>query len=341
MITKAAKTYAFSHSTSKDALRNILESGRLMPLSTLAKVAPETQISAEVNAFDRKRVSMTAAELATVQQQAGKDPSRLFLVRDKVLPHYGQYTIVKQLASPQLHTRLNLIPDEYVTGRSLSVRHNAQIFVPDDEVDALRQEFSGLGKIIQPRSAMTLTEARAYHLPRTWLQKATHGVLRKFAQVQTPFTEPNHLRPTLLRKHLGRNATLVGSSALGTSVGDSDVDIFLPVARQRDFEKKKLLAQQLFPTLSPSERNAQKSNKYLLTGRVGDREVDVVIGHGDTPRAFHRAFLNAKRSLTPERQKEIRERKQHLKDSWFFPETRYKHYKKQFAQELGLAQHYF
>jgi len=340
-ITKAAETCAFSHSTSKDALRNILETGWLMPLGTLARVAPETQISAEVNAFNRKRGSMTAAELAAVQKQRGKDPSRLFLVRDKVLPSYGQYTIVKQLASPQLHTRLNCIPDEYVTGRSLSIRSNAQVFVPDEEVDALRQEFSGLGRIIQPRSALSLTEARAYHLPRTWLQKATHGVLRKFAQEHTPFTDSNRLRPTQLRKHLGRNAILVGSSALGTSVDDSDVDIFLPVARQRDFEKKKLLAQHLFPTLCPSERNTQKPNRYLLTGKVGDREVDVVIGHGDTPRAFHAAFLRAKRGLTPERQREIRERKQELKNSWFFPETRYKNYKKRVAQELGLAQHYF
>jgi len=67
----------------------------------------------------------------------------------------------------------------------------------------------------------------------------------------------------------------------------------------------------------------------------------ISVEHGEKPKKFREAFLNAKAALTPERKAEIIAMKRKLKESWFLSDYRYKRYKKQLAADIGLAQHYF
>ena len=65
------------------------------------------------------------------------------------------------------------------------------------------------------------------------------------------------------------------------------------------------------------------------------------LAYGPKAEKFRKAFAAARGRLTDEDRRRIINKKRELKESWFFPELRYKLYKKRLAGELGLRDAYF
>lgn len=144
-----------------------------------------------------------------------------------------------------------------------------------------------------------------------------------------------------LKKTIGRNAIPVGSTELGLATDSSDVDILVPYKRKHHWERAIERLRTKYPELQIGQYSANKPDKRVLTGPINGQTVDIVLAHGPKPMAFAQRFQQLKQELTPEQRQAIVNRKLELKNSLVLPEYRYKKYKKEVAEQLGLAQHYF
>ena len=71
-----------------------------------------------------------------------------------------------------------------------------------------------------------------------------------------------------------------------------------------------------------------------MTGDIDGVDVDVVLAQGEGPQRYIDSIKAARARLTPEEKADIIARKAALKNALFFPETRYKRYKKQLDRDL-------
>jgi hypothetical protein len=334
-LIKTSSDY-YTHATSPDNLHKILSSGQLMSLKKLMVVNPETEVSVEPNRWNRIRTSLAAGEALKIMD-GRKHTDKVFLSRGGYVPSYGEHVILKQLKSPKQHLDFNLVPEEYVTRRSLSLKHNAHVYVPDQEVFAWREKYPKTK--IAPLSSIPVNRHSSSTGAKTLLNKIrlrTHS----FLGIDKAAAEFN-VTHSGVKRHLSRNAMLVGSSELGTNIDDSDIDVFIPFKNQHHFDKAK---SRLLPRLEgfkESPANLRRNDKFTVSGKMNGQDVDVVLAHGERALNFQKAFLDAKFKLTPQQQEQIRSKKKNLKNAWVLPEWRYKQYKKQLAQDLGLSQAYF
>lgn len=135
-------------------------------------------------------------------------------------------------------------------------------------------------------------------------------------------------------------ALLAGSKPLGLDIAGSDTDILVPY--KTDFFFNRALRQmQDYKDFRPSALNAIRPDKQVFTYNKGGKDIDIVLGRGSRPFAFRDAFLRAKKNLTDEHREHILAEKEALKNAWFLRESRYKNYKNQLAEDLGLREHYF
>ncbi len=144
-----------------------------------------------------------------------------------------------------------------------------------------------------------------------------------------------------IKRTAGRNAFYAGSSPLGINIDNSDIDIMIPYKRESSYLKAVERARTRYPELKERASSLDKTNKTVFTGRVNGKDVDLVYAHGEKAQNFASAYHKAKNGLSPEKAAKIRDKKNKLKSSWFFPEHRYKRYKNQVADDLGLRKHYF
>ena len=117
---------------------------RIMALRHLARTSPDTEVSVEPLPIPIR--SRMKAREAYARMQGVKNTDRVFLSRGGWLPNYGDAVVVKRLSpgSVARGERLNSIPEEYTTGRALSLCNNAEIFVPDEVLDDFRTKYPGI-----------------------------------------------------------------------------------------------------------------------------------------------------------------------------------------------------
>ena len=318
----------YSHTTSLDALKSILDSdGHIKSLRHIAKESPDQPISVEPLPIPF-RIQLPA-ENAYRFMQLTKEPDKVFLTRNGYLPNYGDVVITKRLGgSVRSHKSLNSIPEEHTTRRRLSLRTNADIYVPDEKYDEI---------------------ATAYHkyhiLPKSKLSLHAYGL---YDRMQALY---NKMKDRLVKegginsryqKLFGSTAQLVGSEALGINVPDSsDTDVFVPYKRKGYFDRAVAHMGEKYPDLHMNKASIGREDKKTFTGTVQGKPVDVVLAYGPRAEKFRSAFEMAKAGLSEKRRAEIVREKQALKNAWFFPELRYKWYKKRLAEELGLKDAYF
>lgn len=326
-LEKIAESHTFSHVTSDDGLARILESGRIKTIRHLAKENPDLEVEVEPLPIPFIRQKLRAED-ALSEMSGVKDVGKVFLTRNGYLPNYGDNVIVKRLSVPQRRTSLNTIPEEYVTGRAISVKNNAEVYVPDHRLEEWRKGFQGV--VFKPKSELALKpytiKDRVLNYPGKVLEALGFN-----KQASSPVNP----------RAIGSTAFIGGSEGLGLSIDNSDVDIFAPYARQRDYDKALERVKALYPTLQERSSTINNPNKSTLTGVVNGTEIDVVLGVGSKAINFRDAYQSAKQSLTDDQRELIKARKKELKESWILPELRYKLYKNNLATQLGLKQHYF
>lgn len=319
------QTYA--HTTSLAMLKRMLsESGQIKSLRHITKDTPDALIKVEPLPIPiHKRLS---ARLAYDIMKYTKEPDKIFLTRNGYLPNYGDVVITKRLGnSVREHDSWNTIPEEFTTRRRLSLRNNAKIYVPDEEYEQVVSEFGN--RRIYPKSKLELPAYGISDRAKAW-----------WAKIRGKFTKEGS--DAAYKRLFGTPAQLVGSEALGINVpGSSDTDVFVPYKRRGNFERALWRMECKYPDLHLNSASLRREDKKTFTGNVKGNPMDVVVAYGPRAEKFRTAFNNARTMLSDKRRAEIIAEKQRIKNSWFFPELRYKWYKKQLATELGLKDAYF
>jgi hypothetical protein len=327
MFLKLSERTTFYHTTNKDNFTRMLESGNIKSLGRIGLETPDIPLSVEPGRWRRDRGVMPAREAVQALREAGKHVDSIFLTKGGVLPSYGDYIIEKELKHPKLSNILNLIPDEFTTKRRLSLKSNAKFIVPDEELEAFHAKYPALRRKFKPRSQVDLKSltrlSGAAQLPR----KIVNNLLQK---------EGAELRA----KDIHRRAILGGSTALGTGIpGVKDVDVTIPYASPGRITNARELMLKKFPQLTDSPYNTPGRNKIVLQGQIAGNDVDIVLGPRDRVLAYADSLKAAIDQMTPEQRREIVETKTRLKKAFFFPETRYKKYKKKLDAQLGIAKY--
>ena len=119
-----------THTTKKENLHNILDSGKLMPIKHLKEQYPELEVNYEHKKGKTHRIS---DKLKNIRNHHNSD--KLFFAADRYDPRYGDYTIVKKLKKAEDNpVKWTLIPNEKIVKNPVSVRSNATIYVPNNEL---------------------------------------------------------------------------------------------------------------------------------------------------------------------------------------------------------------
>lgn len=278
------------------------------------------------------------AEEAYRRMRGVKNTDRVFLSKGGWLPNYGDAVVVKRL-SPRIVARgdrLNSIPEEYTTGRALSLRNNADVYVPDEVLDEFKTKYPNIR--FGRRSALPV---RAYGF-RDRLAALKNKIMDRMGLAKTAGEIDLARADRRFKRMFGRNARMVGSEALGISVpGGSDIDVFVPYQREYAYRQAVKRLPVKYPGLVLNKASQGRDDKKTFTGKIGDQEMDVVLAYGLRAEKFRRAFAAASNRLTDTERRKIIDRKCELKESWFLPSLRYKLFKKRLAEELGLKDAYF
>lgn len=326
-LTKVAELFA--HATTSASLQNMLSGGGIKSVRHLSEENPDLKLSVEPLPIPILRKELAAKEAIRQMESLGKNPDKVFLTRGGYVPNYGDRVIVKELAHPQRRESFNTIPEEYTTRRRLSLTHNATVYVPDDEVDSYQKDHPEVA--FKPISQIPVEK---YGLMKR--MTSYPGKLMERLGIQKLASLPVSLRA------ISHNAMVGGSEGLGIDLGDgSDVDVFVPYKRDASYESAIDRVKRLYPQLEERKSSLGKAYKTTLTGKINGKDVDVVLAKGEKAQAFKDAYLGAKSRLTDEDRERIRAEKLRLKNAWILPEFRYKRYKNQLAEDLGLKQHYF
>jgi len=148
------------------------------------------------------------------------------------------------------------------------------------------------------------------------------------------------MTPERVQEVFGPGARMAGSKPLGIDIGSSDTDILVPYSTDYLFNRA-VKQMETAPRFKPSALNASKIDKKVFSHKQDGRDIDIVLGKGEKAFAFRDAFDRAAKNLTDEKRAEIIKNKQLLMDAWILRNLRYKRYKNQVADDLGLRQYYF
>ena len=320
----------YTHTTSLSALERMLENGAFIKsLKHIARETPDTELSVEPTILPL-RFNMKASA-AYEKMKSGKDPDKIFFMKEKYAPNYGDSVITLEntkIMKPY-DSRFTL-DNEYTTGRKVSLKNKrVSVYVPDERVEDLQSRYRKVR--FYPKSLLKVS-------PYTLSDRAAAAWRRITGAEKTA----EELSDKQFKRLFGRNARLVGSEALGIAVpGSSDTDVFVPYKSRYHFERAIERLPQKYPELVMNSASQNKTDKKTFTGRVNGKDMDVVLGYGDKAQRFNDAFTRAGAMLTPEQKQEVIRMKQKLKNAWILPEWRYKKYKKQLAKDMGLADAYF
>lgn len=299
----------------------ILSSGKILAIGHLAKLHPEEVVEVEPNRWSRDRTSLSAMEAAK-KMEGTKDTKSIFLTKGKPIggDSYGKYIIKKELAKPKESNIINLIPEEYIYRKPISVKRKTTVYAPVNEITELQDRYKGYNF----KSNEEITDYLPSHSISALSGKLKNRLFEKTSDT-LDYSSSKYL------KQISTKAQVSGSTALGINIPGSDVDIFVPFKRKSDFEKAKKRIQDKLK-LTPSPYNKPTSPKFVFA----TPEVDVALAYGPEAMKRHESVEKAKQILTPEMAEQIRKKKIALKKAWFFPEKRYKKYKKDVDNQLGL-----
>ena len=152
--------------------------------------------------------------------------------------------------------------------------------------------------------------------------------------------ELSNMTPERVQEVFGPGARMAGSKPLSIDIGSSDTDILVPYSTDYLFNRA-VKQMETDPRFKPSALNASKIDKKVFSHKQDGRDIDIVLGKGEKALAFRDAFDRAAKNLTDEKRAEIIKNKQLLMDAWILRNLRYKRYKNQVADDLGLRQYYF
>lgn len=324
----------FYHRTNN--LDSIAESGRVKALKHLARSNPDLEVEVEpgasgsnIGGLASNRVKMKALE-AYEAMKGIKDVGKVFLTKEILPPSgYGKYVIEKTLVNPRENLAINLIPNEYTTGRELSVRHKASIYVPDDEHQELKVKHTGLN--IMPMSEL---KARA-----TTLSDRARSLYNKFtkkADIDTLYSGDERS----IKRLLSPNATIVGSEGIGINLQNaSDRDILVPYRTRSGYDRlvNKLKSDGFGLTESPYNDRKRDGFK-VFSYKDDERDVDVALVHGGKAGDLVNHIRKLRETLSEESKAKIIKNKERLQNAWFFRDTRYKNYKRNLDRKLGLTE---
>lgn len=324
----------FYHRTNN--LDAIATSGRVKALKHLATNTPDLEVEVEPGAWgsnlgglSSSRSKMLASEAYDLMKDV-KDVGSVFLSKE-VLPSlsYGKYVIEKSLRNPKRNTSLNLIANEYITPRELSVRHNATVYVPKDELSDAVSKYKG----IKFRSIDDLKARNANLVDHA---RTLYSKITKQANLQTLYSGSEKD----VRKILGPNATIVGSEGLGISIpGKSDRDILVPYSTKRNYDNLVDKLRDNGMGLQESEYNSRKRDGYrVYSYKDGGIDVDVALVHGGNASKLADKVRELRTSMTDEARQGIIDKKTSLQNAWFFKDKRYKNYKRNLDKQLGLTE---
>lgn len=151
MITKTA-SQLYAHATRRDSLDKILKSESILSPKQVAELNPDAKINVESNGSKSRRKIDASAVL-----DDKPDRDKIFLTRNGYDPSYGNYVILKRLASPEKYDKVTDIPNEFTTSRRLAVsKGSATVYVPDSEVKTLSKQYKN--QDIKPISDIPVKE---------------------------------------------------------------------------------------------------------------------------------------------------------------------------------------
>lgn len=323
----------FYHRTNN--IDSIVSSGRVKALKHLARNNPELEIEVEPGAgggnlggLKSNREVMKATDAYEAMRDV-KDVDNVFVTKD-VLPSesYGKYVIEKSLSNPKFNTKLNLIANEYITPRELSVRNNATVYIPDEEFPGMSDKYKGV-------NFRSMSELKARQASLVDHARTLFGKITKSASIDTLFSGEE----SDIKKLLSRNATIVGSEGIGINVaGASDRDILVPYKTREGYNRLVNKLQDNGFGLQESSYNNMKRDGYKVYSYKDDtRDVDVALVQGGKSIDLANHVRHLRNTLSDERKQEIISEKERLQNAWFFRDTRYKKYKRSVDKQLGLT----
>ena len=323
----------FYHRTNN--LDSIASSGRVKALKHLARSHGDLEIEVEPGAggsnwggLKSNRSTMSAQD-AYEAMRGTKDVDNIFVTKD-VLPSksYGKYVIEKNLKNPKFNTKLNLIANEYITPRELSVRSNSTVYAPEEELP----ELMGKYRDVRFRSMSELNARQANLKDHA---KTLFGKITKSASIDDLYSGSE----SDVRRLLGRNATIVGSEGIGINIaGASDRDILVPYKTRAGYDRLAAKLKENGFGLQESAYNDRKRDGYKVYSFKDDtRDVDVALVHGGKAPELAAHVRHLRSTLSDDEKSEIIKEKERLQNAWFFRDTRYKNYKRGVDKKLGLT----
>lgn len=354
----------YSHRTNYDGLKAILQDGAIRPVADISADHPDRELSVEPTIAPFLRRKVRASEAASSAWSLMPERQQeIYLTRNGMLggKKYGDYVITKRLAKVDPSPHLNTVKDEYVYRRPLSIRSNATIYVPDEELDMWRAEhpkvrFGAKSSLDLPVYSPYNVAEFARKLKDRSFQEKTAGVLDDFdnlfqnylsrggaPQVVDGTGEDQAVPPSLeeMRALAGRRTHYHGSKALGLDHENSDVD-FLSILPSREavYAKVEELKGKGFHKLPiPLDGIIDPDENMLIPmrGTIRGVQVDLMLAHGPQAENRVKTVYRANEFLNGSRRDQIRERKKDLKDSWFLGKKRHGRYVEGLDRELGIA----
>lgn len=142
-----------------------------------------------------------------------------------------------------------------------------------------------------------------------------------------------------LSKRLNVTPFLTGSMALGTNVpGSVDLDYMVQLKSK---EKMLRLANKLRknPEFKTSPYHSGMSDyQIFMWDRKNKLPVDIALVYGDKADKYKSTVREVINKLTPEEREQIRKEKARLQQAWFMRQSRYRKYKRELDERLGIKQ---
>lgn len=306
-----------AHSTNRDSLEKILDSGSLKRVQDIVADGDETEVSVEPYKGLRTRRTLTPQKALDSLNDSGKG-DKIFFTRNGYEKGYGDYVILKKYKDYKKHDKFTFIPNEVVTDKPVSVRNGSMIFAPKDQVRELSERYPNYH--IRPKEALPINSFKLSDR----VEKVKNEILEKIGS----------------KKPL-EDAREFGSSYLGLNVpGKSDKDYLVKVDSYEDAIDRSIDFLKKYPDFVASAYNNPNNGRLVYKGEIDGEDVDVVFKWSEDFDQMVQAFDRANENLTDERRQEIVEKKKSLSNAFFFPETRYKRYKAKVNKDLGVHFNY-
>lgn len=319
----------FYHRTSN--IEPILRTAQLRTLeSNLQHDAKYAEpLNVETTRWGREREYLPVQAAIKKLQEEGKRTDSIFFTKGGPIDDdsYGDYIIEKRLPNPEPSNIINLIPNEYLHHGDVPLDENTTIYTPDT------QEIAHLQRRYPHLNIKLREDLKAKPLPSNSYKALLDKILNRGISFIKTSADLSKMTEAALKKKVNSNAMLVGSKGLGIALPNADTDIFIPFDTVQSLKKARKELKKKY-NLKESPYNNPQRNRVVL--RDPSKKVDVALALKKDAEKYLTSYAQARKSLSPSQRKKIKKKKAALKDTWFFPETRYAQYKRVLNSQLGL-----